>query len=122
MLAEDNEINMEISTEILSMKNIRVTQAWNGKEAVELFSASEEDTFDFILMDMQMPIMGGCEATRIIRSMPRNDAKTIPIIAVTANAFSEDISETMAAGMNAHISKPIDLNILYSTLESLSQK
>lgn len=122
LLAEDNEINMEISTEILSMKNIRVTQAWNGKEAVELFSASEEYTFDFILMDMQMPIMGGCEATRIIRSMPRNDAKTIPIIAVTANAFSEDISETMAAGMNAHISKPIDLNILYSTLESLSQK
>ena len=72
------------------------------------------------LMDMQMPVMGGCEATKQIRSLPREDAKSIPIIAVTANAFSEDIAETMAAGMNAHISKPIDLNILYSTLESLS--
>ena len=75
---------------------------------------------DEILMDMQMPVMGGCEATKQIRSLPREDAKSIPIIAVTANAFSEDIAETMAAGMNAHISKPIDLNILYSTLESLS--
>lgn len=117
---EDNEINMEIATEILTIKNIHVTQAWNGKEAVDLFSSSEQGTFDFILMDMQMPVMGGCEATKQIRSLPREDAKSIPIIAVTANAFSEDIAETMAAGMNAHISKPIDLNILYSTLESLS--
>ena len=119
-MVEDNEINMEIATEILTIKNIHVTQAWNGKEAVDLFSSSEEGTFDFILMDMQMPVMGGCEATKQIRSLPREDAKSIPIIAVTANAFSEDIAETMAAGMNAHISKPIDLNILYSTLESLS--
>lgn len=117
---EDNEINMEIATEILTIKNIHVTQAWNGKEAVDLFSSSEQGTFDFILMDMQMPVLGGCEATKQIRSLPREDAKSIPIIAVTANAFSEDIAETMAAGMNAHISKPIDLNILYSTLESLS--
>ncbi len=120
LLVEDNEINMEIATEILTIKNIHVTQAWNGKEAVDLFSSSEQGTFDFILMDMQMPVMGGCEATKQIRSLPREDAKSIPIIAVTANAFSEDIAETMAAGMNAHISKPIDLNILYSTLESLS--
>lgn len=120
LLVEDNEINMEIATEILTIKNIHVTQAWNGKEAVDLFSTSEQGTFDFILMDMQMPVMGGCEATKQIRSLPREDAKSIPIIAVTANAFSEDIAETMAAGMNAHISKPIDLNILYSTLESLS--
>lgn len=119
-MVEDNEINMEIATEILTIKNIHVTQAWNGKEAVDLFSSSEQGTFDFILMDMQMPVMGGCEATKQIRSLPREDAKSIPIIAVTANAFSEDIAETMAAGMNAHISKPIDLNILYSTLESLS--
>lgn len=116
LLVEDNEINMEIATEILTIKNIHVTQAWNGKEAVDLFSSSEQGTFDFILMDMQMPVMGAKQ----IRSLPREDAKSIPIIAVTANAFSEDIAETMAAGMNAHISKPIDLNILYSTLESLS--
>ena len=119
-MVEDNEINMEIATEILTIKNIHVTQVWNGKEAVDLFSSSEQGTFDLIFMDMQMPVMGGCEATKQIRSLPREDAKSIPIIAVTANAFSEDIAETMAAGMNAHISKPIDLNILYSTLESLS--
>ena len=119
LLAEDNEINMEISTELLKMYNLDVTQAWNGKEAVELFREMGEGFFDIILMDMQMPVMNGCEAARQIRAMKRPDAATIPIIAVTANAFSEDIAATRNAGMNAHISKPIDFEIFRKTVESL---
>ena len=119
LLAEDNEINMEISTELLKMYNLDVTQAWNGKEAVELFREMGEGFFDIILMDMQMPVMNGCEAARQIRAMKRPDASTIPIIAVTANAFSEDIAATRNAGMNAHISKPIDFEIFRKTVESL---
>lgn len=119
LLAEDNEINMEISTELLKMYGLDVTQAWNGKEAVELFREMGEGFFDIILMDMQMPVMNGCEAARQIRAMKRPDAATIPIIAVTANAFSEDIAATRNAGMNAHISKPIDFEIFRKTVESL---
>ena len=122
LLAEDNEINMELATEILSMNEVRVTQAWNGREAVELFRESEPFTFDAILMDMQMPEMDGCEATRRIRAMNRPDAGRIPILAVTANAFAEDIAATTAAGMNAHISKPIDFPLLCRTLASLMPK
>ena len=110
---------MEISTELLKMYNLDVTQAWNGKEAVELFREMGEGFFDIILMDMQMPVMNGCEAARQIRAMKRPDASTIPIIAVTANAFSEDIAATRNAGMNAHISKPIDFEIFRKTVESL---
>lgn len=119
LLAEDNEINMEISTEILSLNDIAVTQAWNGEEAVEQFQNSEPFFFDAILMDMQMPKMDGCEAARRIRAMDRPDAKTIPIIAVTANAFAEDIAATTAAGMDSHVSKPIDFEFLYKVLEKL---
>lgn len=119
LLAEDNDFNMEIATEILTMNNIEVTQAWNGVQAVEAFKASPPFFFDAILMDMQMPEMDGCEATRTIRSLNRPDATLIPIIAVTANAFAEDIAMTTEAGMNAHISKPIDFSILYRTLENL---
>ncbi len=119
LLAEDNDFNMEIATEILSMNDIEVTQAWNGVQAVEAFKASPPFFFDAILMDMQMPEMDGCEASRTIRSLNRPDAAHIPIIAVTANAFAEDIAMTTEAGMNAHISKPIDFPILYRTLENL---
>ena len=119
LLAEDNEINMEIATEILSMNGINVIQAWNGLEAVNKFSQSKPFEYDAILMDMQMPEMDGCEAARAIRAMTRQDAKTVPIIAVTANAFAEDISATTNAGMNAHISKPIDFSILCKTLSEL---
>lgn len=122
LLAEDNEINMELATEILSMNEVRVTQAWNGREAVEIFRESAPFTFDAILMDMQMPEMDGCEATRRIRAMNRPDAGRIPILAVTANAFAEDIAATTAAGMNAHISKPIDFPLLCRTLASLMPK
>lgn len=116
LIAEDNELNMEIASEVLEMKGINVTKAWNGKEAFEIFKHSEEGTFDAILMDMQMPEMNGCEATTAIRALNREDAKNIPIIAVTANAFTEDIAATTKAGMNAHISKPIDFDTLEKTL------
>lgn len=119
LLAEDNSINMELATELLSMNGLLVTQAWNGREALERFAASAPGTFDVILMDMQMPEMDGCEATRQIRRLDRPDAKSIPIIAVTANAFAEDISATIKAGMDAHISKPIDFRILCQTMEQL---
>lgn len=122
LLAEDNEINMELATEILSMNGVKVTQAWNGREAVEQFQASEPFAFDAILMDMQMPEMDGCEAARRIRAMHRPDAGQVPILAVTANAFAEDIAATTAAGMNAHISKPIDFALLCRTLASLMDK
>lgn len=119
LLAEDNVINMEIATEVLTMNGIRVTQAWNGKEALDIFTASSPFEFDAILMDMQMPEMDGCEATMKIRRLSRPDAKTVPIIAVTANAFAEDIAATAQAGMNAHISKPIDFQSLCTELGKL---
>ena len=119
LLAEDNEINMELATEILSMNGVEVTQAWNGREAVERFRDSEPFAFDAILMDMQMPEMDGCEAARRIRAMDRPDAEQVPILAVTANAFAEDVAATTAAGMNAHVSKPIDFPLLCRTLASL---
>ena len=119
LLAEDNMVNMEIATEILSMNGLEIIQAWNGLEALEKFKASKPFEIDAILMDMQMPQMDGCESARSIRALPRPDAKQVPILAVTANAFAEDITATTAAGMNAHISKPIDFNILCQTLEKL---
>lgn len=121
LLAEDNEINMEIACELLKMYGAEVVKAWNGKEAVELFQQSKEEEFHVILMDVQMPEMDGCAASAAIRRMQRIDAKTIPIIAVTVNAFAEDLSATSAAGMNAHISKPIDFKILCKTLLELTR-
>lgn len=122
LLAEDNLINMELATELLSLAGLEVTQAWNGLEAVELFRRSPLHGFDLILMDMQMPELDGCEAARQIRRLPRADARTVPIIAVTANAFAEDISATMKAGMDAHISKPIDMQLLCQTMEKLLRR
>ncbi len=116
LLAEDNQINMEIAKELLEMNGIEVVEAWNGKEAVEQFEKSEEGYFDAILMDMQMPELDGCGAARQIRAMSRSDATNVPIFAVTANAFSDDIARSMESGMNAHISKPIDFHILMQTL------
>ena len=120
LLAEDNEVNMEIATEILTMSGIKILQAWNGLEAVERFKESPPFSIDAILMDMQMPRMDGCEAARTIRALLRPDAGTVPVIAVTANAFAEDIAATTAAGMNAHVSKPIDFAVLLQTLEELT--
>ena len=119
LLAEDNAINMEIATEILAMSGMKIIQAWNGQEAVERFRESAPFSIDVILMDMQMPKMDGCEAARNIRVLSRPDARAVPIIAVTANAFAEDIAATTAAGMDAHVSKPIDFKILEQTMENL---
>ena len=117
LLAEDNELNMEIATEILTMSGVEVLQAVNGAEAVRIFQGAAPYSIDAILMDMQMPEMDGCEAARAIRSLDKPDAATVPIIAVTANAFAEDIDKTTKAGMNGHISKPIDVALLYQALE-----
>ena len=120
LVAEDNELNMEITTEILKSQGAQVLQAWNGREALEVFRASEPFAIDAILMDMQMPEMNGCEAAKAIRALDRPDAQQVPIIAVTANAFAEDIAATAAAGMNAHVSKPIDFEVLKKTLRDLA--
>ena len=119
LLAEDNEINMEIASELLSEAGVEVVQAWNGQEAVDAFAASEPSAVDAVLLDMKMPVMDGCEAARAIRALDRPDAREVPIVAVTANAFAEDVAATTAAGMDAHVSKPIDFTVLCRTLESL---
>ena len=116
LLAEDNEINMEIVLELLSAQGARVQSAWNGKEALESFEAAPEGSFDIILMDMQMPVMDGLEASRRLRALDRPDSRTIPIIAVTANVFSEDIAAQKAAGINDHVIKPIDPKELIRTI------
>lgn len=119
LLAEDNEINMEIASELLSEAGVEVVQAWNGQETVDAFAASEPGAVDAVLLDMKMPVMDGCEAARAIRALDRPDAREVPIVAVTANAFAEDVAATTAAGMDAHVSKPIDFTVLCRTLESL---
>ncbi|WP_432630177.1 hybrid sensor histidine kinase/response regulator [Brotaphodocola sp.] len=116
LLAEDNELNMEIAKFILEDAGIEVTMAKNGKEAVDLFASSDEDGFDLILMDIMMPVMDGLTATKLIREMNRSDAKTIPIFAMTANAFTDDIVLSKHAGMNEHLSKPLNVELLMSTI------
>ena len=119
LLAEDVLVNAEIMIMVLSMREIQVDHAENGRIAVEMFEEHEEGYYDAILMDMRMPEMDGLEATRRIRAMNRIDAKNIPIIALTANAFDEDVQHSMQAGLNAHLSKPVDPDILFETLEGL---
>ena len=108
LVVEDNELNMQITSEVLEMNGAIITKARNGKEAVNTFKASKEDSFDVILMDIQMPEMDGFEATRSIRKLDRKDAKRIPIIAVTANSFAEDRIEAEKVGINDYITKPIN--------------
>lgn len=119
LLVEDNPLNMEIVAEFLGMKGMEIITAENGREALDKFAESESFFFDAILMDMQMPEMDGCEAAERIRGLNRADAKAIPIIALTANAFPEDIARTAAAGMNAHLSKPIAPDMLWAALQQL---
>ena len=119
LLAEDVEVNAEIMKMVLQMRQIETDLAVNGKAAVECFASHPEGYYDAILMDMRMPEMDGLEATRRIRAMDRKDAKTIPIIALTANAFDEDVQRSLQAGLNAHLSKPVQPEALYETLESL---
>ena len=120
LLVEDNEINLEIATIMLQDLGLIVTPAQNGKEALDIFEQSDTHTFDYIFMDVMMPVMDGLEATKRIRSLNREDAKTTPIIALSANAFEDDIKECLDAGMNAHVAKPIDVNALKEELSLLS--
>lgn len=120
LLVEDNEINLEIATIMLQDLGLIVTPAQNGKEALDIFEQSDTHTFDYIFMDVMMPVMDGLEATRRIRSLNREDAKTTPIIALSANAFEDDIKECLDAGMNAHVAKPIDVHALKEELSLLS--
>ena len=122
LVAEDNELNMEIMEFFLTEKGARLDQAWNGQEAVEKFQAAEPETYDAILMDLMMPVMDGLTAARVIRALPRNDAKTIPIIAMTANAFAEDAEKCLEAGMNAHLAKPLEINKAVETIRGLVLK
>ncbi|MCI9633247.1 MAG: response regulator [Ruminococcus sp.] len=117
LAAEDNEINAEILVEILSIEGAECEVAENGRMAVERFTNAEAGEFDAILMDVQMPVMNGYDATRAIRSLPREDAATIPIIAMTANAFAEDEKEALDAGMNVHLAKPIDIDLLKEVIK-----
>ena len=119
LLAEDNELNMEIAEFVLQNEGADVTKAWNGQEAVELFRNSKPGEFNVILMDIMMPVMNGYEATKMIRSLDREDAKEIPIIAMTANAFTEDRIRAKEAGMNEHVAKPVDVELLVKVIHKL---
>lgn len=116
LVVEDNDVNMEIITAILEHTHAHVTCAWDAEEAIDLISQSMEGHYDMILMDIQMPGMDGYAATRAIRSMDRKDTMTIPIMAMTANAFAQDVEKALSAGMNAHIAKPIDVDELFQKM------
>ncbi len=116
LLVEDNTLNLEIATELLGMTGIQVDTAENGREAVDRFAAAPENYYDIIFMDIQMPVMGGYEAARHIRAMNRPDAGRVWIVAMTANAFVEDMRMSKEAGMNEHVSKPVDLERLQDVL------
>ena len=119
LCAEDNELNAEILTELLKIEGAECTICENGKKLVETFGQSVPGEYDMILMDVQMPVMNGYEATKAIRRSSHELAKTIPIIAMTANAFSEDIQHSLSAGMNAHVSKPVEMTVLEKTIRSI---
>jgi CheY-like chemotaxis protein len=119
LLAEDVAINAEIMMMVLSMREMDVDHAPNGKIAVEMYREHGPGYYDAVLMDMRMPEMDGLEATRTIRASNQADAATIPIIALTANAFDEDVQRSMQAGLNAHLSKPVEPDLLFETLEEL---
>lgn len=112
LIAEDMELNAEVLSDLLEMEDVTSEWAENGQRALEMFAQSEEEHFDAILMDMRMPVMDGLTATREIRKLDRPDAAGIPIIALTANAFEEDVKACLCAGMDAHMSKPVDIEQL----------
>ncbi len=119
LCAEDNELNAEILTELLKIEGAECTICENGEEILKTFEQSAPGDYDMILMDVQMPVMNGYEATKAIRRSSHELAKTIPVIAMTANAFSEDIQHSLAAGMNAHVSKPVEMKVLEKTIRSI---
>ena len=119
LVVEDNELNMEIICTILEGYKILTEQAVNGKEAVYQMEKTVPGYYDMILMDIMMPEMDGLEAARAIRAMEREDCKTIPIYAMSANAFDEDVKRSLASGMNGHLSKPVDIQVLEKTLKKV---
>lgn len=119
LIAEDNELNVEILTELLDMEGAKFTVTNNGKQALETFVNSKDNEFDMVLMDIQMPIMDGYEAARQIRASSHNRAKDIPIIAMTANAFAEDVHNALKAGMTAHVAKPVDMKVVKSVIAKI---
>ena len=119
LLVEDNEMNREIATEILEEAGLLVDTAEDGEFAVKAVMEKGIDHYDFILMDIQMPVMDGYEATKVIRALPSGDKVTI--IALSANAFEEDIQQSLSIGMNAHVAKPIDVNVLFETMKGLAR-
>lgn len=122
LLVEDNALNLEIAVTLLTTRKLQVDTARNGQEAVEKFRGSEAGYYLAILMDIQMPIMDGLEATRRIRSLAHDDAERIPIIAMSADAFEDDVEKSLEARMNAHISKPVDIPALFTTLRQIKDK
>ena len=119
LVAEDVPVNAEILIMLLNMREMEAELAENGQIALDMFTAREPGYYDAILMDMRMPVMDGLEATRRIRALDRPDAASIPIVALTANAFDEDVQRSMQAGLNAHLSKPVTPETLFRTLEEL---
>ncbi len=117
LLAEDNELNREIACEILQMTGVSIETAEDGQQALELFRSRPPFYFDLILMDIQMPVMNGLDATRRLRALDRPDAGEVPIVAMTANAFVEDVNQSLEAGMDAHVPKPLDMDVLFACLE-----
>ena len=122
LLTEDNELNREIASELLSDIGLEIETAKNGKEAVEKMMMKPDHYYDLIFMDIQMPIMNGYEATRAIRSLDSEYAKNIPIIAMTANVFQDDIMKAIESGMNEHVTKPIDMKIVCHVLQKWLKK
>lgn len=118
LLCEDNDLNRKVAESMLKERGMQVVKAVNGQEAVEIFNKSDNNYFDIILMDIRMPVMNGLDATRMIRSLDRSDAKAVPVVALTANAYDQEIKVCREAGMNSHISKPINIQIFYSVIEN----
>lgn len=119
MIVEDQELNAEVLHDLLDLEDVSSEWARNGQVAIELFERNEEGHYDAIFMDMRMPVMDGLAATRAIRKLKRPDAASIPIIALSANAFEEDVRQCLEAGMNEHLSKPVDLDRLKDTLKEI---
>jgi CheY-like chemotaxis protein len=122
LIVEDTPENAEITADLLELEGAETEHAENGQIALDMYSASKAGYYDAILMDLRMPVMDGLEATRQIRALNRPEAKTIPIIALTANAFDSDVRESFEAGMNEHLIKPVDADLLYATLKKLVRR
>ena len=122
LVVEDNELNAEIAQSLLEVRDFQVDCVYDGAQAVERIRTTEPGTYDVILMDIMMPVMNGLDATRAIRSMEREDSHTIPIVAMSANAFDDDLKKSVECGMNGHLSKPVEVDKLYRTLKEVIGK